>query len=225
MVTRSTLLYTTIALAIIIAVSAGYVYLGVLGNRDKGFEISNYGSILRFNDTVVESFELNSTEGLITFPIPGKINVVTPQYLSCPDICPLESIMLKYVMAKVVQAGWQDRIVFVTVNVDPWRDTPEKARNYINAYASDLIAKGAKWIWVVDTPEKMKKVWDSLNIYVEKDPETGLVTHTGGFFIISPGGKLLYYLSPSSLGWSEPDKFAELLWDTLKRVAERGGQP
>ncbi len=223
MITRTTLLYTGIVLAVIIAASAGYIYFYVLGGQDKGFELGKYGSVLEFNSTKVETFTLESTAGRVVFPILGKVNVVTPQYLSCPDICHLESIMMKYVMAKVAESGWQDRVVFVTIDVDPWKDNPEAARAYIDAYASDLLARGVKWVWIVDAPEKMQEVWDALRIYVEKDQETGLVTHTGGFFIISPEGKLLYFLSPSSAGWKEPDKFAEMLWITLKKVVQAEG--
>ncbi len=222
MITRSTLLYTSLVLAVIIVASAGYIYFYVLGSGEKGFELGRYGSILQFNKSKVEAFTLESTAGQVLFPVPGKVNVVTPQYLSCPDICPLESIMLKYVMSKVVEAGWQDRVVFITIDVDPWKDSPEAAQAYIDAYASDLLSRGVKWVWIVDAPENMQKVWDALKIYVEKDPETGLVTHTGGFFIISPDGELLYFLSPSSAGWREPDKFAEMLWITLKEVVEAG---
>lgn len=95
MITRSTLLYTSLILAAIIAASAGYIYFYVLGGEEKGFELSKYGSILQFNASKVEAFTLDSTAGRVLFPVPGKVNVVTPQYLSCPDICPLESIMLK----------------------------------------------------------------------------------------------------------------------------------
>ena len=223
LVTRKALVFTALALAGLTAAAAAYVYLVVLGG-EKGYDINRYGSVLAYDPPLpLATFKLNSTEGPIEFPIKGKLNVVTPQYLGCPDICPLESLMMVYTMAKLAEDGLQDKVVFVTVDVDPWRDTPEAARNYMEGYAGELMQKGVKWIWLVDDVDVMKEVWDNLTIFVQKDFESGLVTHTGGFYIISPDGRLLYFLSPSSLGWQEPDKFAVLLYDTVIKALEETG--
>lgn len=223
-VTRKGLIITFLFLAGLIVASAAYVYIGILGEDDEVGSIREHGSILDYDPPMeVPTFQVQSTEGEITFPIPGKLNVVTPQYLSCPDICPLETIMMTYAMAKLVEDGNQDKVVFVTIDVDPWRDTPEAARNYIEAYAGDLLDQGVTWIWIVDEVPVMKQLWDTFSLYVQKDNETGLVTHTGGFLIISPDGKLIYFVSPSSKGWEEPDKFAVILYETINRALEETG--
>ncbi len=224
LVTNRVLMYTALTLTAMTAAAAIYVYMIVLNDEDKGYVISDYGSVLSYNPPLaVGSFVVNSTEGPIEFPVKGKLNVVTPQYLGCPDICPLESLMMVYTMAKLVEDGLQDRVVFITIDTDPWRDTPEAARTYIESYAGELLQKGVKWVWLVDSPEAMQRLWDNMTIYVEKNFETGLVTHTGGFYIISPDGRLLYFLSPSQLGWQEPEKFAPLLYDVIMRALEETG--
>ena len=202
-------------LAVAIALSAVYVY-EVMTPSSSVADIGRYGSILKYDPPrAIRELTVNSTEGPIEFPVKGKINIVTPQYVGCPDICPLESMIMHYIMEDIADLGLQDRVVFITIDVDPWRDTPEEALDYMEAHAGNLIARGIKWIWIVDEPGRMRDLWESLSIYVKRDNATGLITHTGGFFIISPDGKLLYFVSPSSQGWKEHSRIAKIIVNTI----------
>ncbi|MCE4617164.1 MAG: SCO family protein [Desulfurococcales archaeon] len=221
---RSTVIVASTILVFLIIISSIYVYKSFINGGEEGNKIEKYGSVLSYDPPIqFQRIQVNSSEGPIEFPLRGKLNIVTPQYLGCPDICPLESLMMKYVMNKLIQDGLEDQVVFVTVDVDPEEDTVPSVTNYMKAQAGDLLENGITWIWIVDSKDRMSTVWDELSIYVEKDEETGLVTHTGGFYIISPDGELLYFVSPSSSGWEKPDKFAPLLYDTILDALERTG--
>ncbi len=181
-------------------------------------EFRKYGSLIELNQPAPR-VEIGTTEGKMTIPIPGKVNVMTPQYTHCPDICPLETIMMLYVMNKTIEYGYEDQVIFITINVDPWRDDADIAKQYMQQTAGRYLDR-VKWIWMVDTPENMKKVWDAYKVAVEKDFETGLVAHTGGFYIIDKEGQWRYFVAPSTEGWSQPKEFAKGLWVIVKSVIE-----
>jgi len=61
-----------------------------------GVGSSSYASVVgpdMLNRTV-RSFTLNSTLGVITIPIEGRVSVLTPQYVGCPDVCHWETAIL-----------------------------------------------------------------------------------------------------------------------------------
>ena len=211
-----------VALLAVVALVARPIIFSKLGTHEETglnlVEFRKYGSIIEFQKPAPR-ISIGSTEGTITVPIQGKVNVMTPQYTHCPDICPLETIMLLYVMNKSIEYGYNDDIVFITINVDPWRDNEEIAKKYMEQTAGPYLDK-IKWIWMVDTVENMKKVWEAYKVAVEKDFETGLVAHTGGFYIIDKNGTWLYFVAPSTEGWSNPKEFAKGLWLIIKSVVE-----
>jgi len=217
-----TLFFALLIIGIILGISLFLIkeYLG----KDKQtglntMEFNKYGSYFQINKTLTP-FTLESTKGMITIPVKGKINIITPQYINCPDICPLETKMMLYIMNKTLEERINDKIVFITIDVDPWRDNVNNTRAYMEYTARDYLDK-INWIWVIDDIEKMQNVWKELKIYVEKNTTTGLVTHTGGFYIIGPEGKVLYFVAPNTEGWSNPLEFARGLWTIVYSVYEK----
>ena len=53
----------------------------------------------------------------------GHVVVVQFIYASCPDECPLHAERLAEVQALVGQAGFKDRVRFVSITTDPENDT------------------------------------------------------------------------------------------------------
>lgn len=167
----------------------------------------------------VVSVAVNSTAGNITIPIPGKINVMTFQYLRCPNYCHWESYVLVYLMNKTVSSGLSGDIVFVTIDVDPWRDTYEDITSYQKSRAGGLLNK-ASWVWVLDDIGKMTEVWSNFRIFVARNPDDLSITHSVGFYIFDRNGKILYYVQPTDNGWENLDKLAPWMWDLLYKVAK-----
>jgi len=182
-------------------------------NSKRVVESSSYYSAIKIGrDAPV--FTANSTMGNLTFPVSGKVNVLVPQYIHCPDICQWETSIMLGVFQKLVENSLQDKVVFITIGVDPWDENLEMAKNYQEVTAGKWLDRGIVWVWVLDSPEKMEEIWKAYNMYAQKE-ENGLVTHTGGFYIVSPDGRLLYFISPSQAGWRNPDKVADGLWEKI----------
>ncbi len=200
--------------------------LGDSGGKGPGTypgvsQITYGGSTLAYIITPnfsITSMNVTSTVGNITIPVPGKINVMAPQYVRCPDVCHWESYVLVYLMNRTISYGLSEDIVFVTISVDPWKETYEDATSYQKSRARDLLNK-ASWIWVLGDVDSMIKVWENFRVFVARSPD-GLVVHSTDFYIFDKNGKILYIVRPTNEGWKNLDKLASGMWDLLYRVAK-----
>ena len=216
---RKSLIAIVVIAAVVGAVSGYMVVKLAFEPAEKNRPVESVGgvNVLEWNRPV-ERVTIMSSEGPIELPIKGKVNVVVPQYVNCPDICHLESLMMKYAMEKSVEEGLAGEIVWVTIDVDPWNGTMEAARNYMESIAGDLMGK-VEWIWVLDSLDNMRKVYDAYTMAVERDNETGLVTHTALFYIVDREGVIRYIVSPN---WEDISGTGAVLWSKIKEVVKEG---
>src|SRR5499426_2469608 len=82
----------------------------------------------------------------------GKIVVINFIYTSCQDICPVATARLAQVEDKLGEKVGRD-IFFISMTVDPERDTPER----LNAYAKAFSA-GPGWTFVTGKPEDIRAI-------------------------------------------------------------------
>ncbi|MCS7117560.1 MAG: SCO family protein [Thaumarchaeota archaeon] len=82
--------------------------------------------------------------------VKGKPVLIYFGYTNCPDVCPL--VLQKF--KKTIEALGRDadKIAFIFVSVDPWRDTPETMREYVDRYFDPRI------IALTGTEEQIAKV-------------------------------------------------------------------
>jgi len=205
-----------------------YLYYSGYYPRAKGPAIEKLSTTSTVYEVKKPMFPLivNTTGGVIKVPVDGKIYVFVPQYVNCPDICHIETLIMLYVMEKTVESGISDRIVWVTVEVDPWHSKPDIVLRYMHDRAGDIYDK-VNWVWVLEKGDKLEKLWRQLGINVEMDERTGLIGHTAGFYIVNGEGTLLYYVKPKSTvlenAWKNPKDIGDGLWELLKYLAESGG--
>jgi protein SCO1/2 len=114
----------------------------------------------------------------------GKAIAITFIFASCADTCPL-------LTAKM--AGMQDRlgadfgplVYFVSITVDPERDTSEVLKRYAEAHR----ANPAGWAFLTGTPAEIREVARRYGVFYKKTPR-GDVDHTFLTSIVDPGGTL-----------------------------------
>jgi protein SCO1/2 len=102
----------------------------------------------------------------------GKVVAVAFIYTSCPDVCP----MLTDKMARVQDELGQDfgsKVAFVSITVDPERDTPEVLKGYAGAFDADL----AGWSFLTGSPAAVRDVAHRYGVAVAPAAE-GQVDHT-----------------------------------------------
>jgi protein SCO1/2 len=119
-------------------------------------------------------FALTSQDGAeVTLEsLRGKVVAVAFIYTSCPDVCP----MLTDKMARVqdeLGADFGREVAFVSITVDPERDTPEVLKGYAEAFDADL----AGWSFLTGAPPAVLDVAHRYGVAVAKAADGG-VDHT-----------------------------------------------
>ena len=94
-------------------------------------------------------FALTSQDGAaVTLQsLRGKVVAVSFIYTWCPDVCPMLTDKLARVQDEL-GADFGTKIAFVSITVDPERDTPEVLRDYAAAFDADL----AGWSFLTGDP-------------------------------------------------------------------------
>jgi protein SCO1/2 len=114
----------------------------------------------------------------------GKIVALTFIYTSCADTCPLLTAKMAGLQARL-GTDFGARVFFVSVTVDPERDTPEVLKRYAQAHG----ANPAGWAFLTGTPAQIRQVARHYGIYSKKLPR-GDVDHTFLTSLIDHSGTL-----------------------------------
>lgn len=116
----------------------------------------------------------------------GKVVLLFFGYTSCPDVCPTTLAELNQTMGKLDEND-ADRVQVVFVTVDPGRDTPERAQEYVNHFNPGFIGLSG-------TEEELTTVWGDYGVFreiVEGTSALGyLVNHTARVTLIDTDGNL-----------------------------------
>jgi protein SCO1/2 len=134
----------------------------------------------------------------------GKIIVLSDMMTLCQETCPLDTVEVVSAARAVQRAGLGDRVVFLSVTVDPARDT----RTRIAAYRRLFAPVPADWRVLTGTPAGLAALWKQLGVFVQKAPEgkpagvdwlTGRpltydVTHSDAVFMIDGSGRERFVL-------------------------------
>jgi cytochrome oxidase Cu insertion factor (SCO1/SenC/PrrC family) len=84
--------------------------------------------------------------------IKGKIVVISFTYLACTDICPLVTARMAQLEDKLGDIVGRD-IFFVTMTLDPERDTPRGFKEYANAFGT-----GPGWLFLTGAPGDIRTI-------------------------------------------------------------------
>lgn len=152
----------------------------------------------RIDDLSDASFELVDHNGdTVVFPndFAGKAMMVGYVYTQCPDICPLVTVNMKQVHDKL---DAPDDVAFVTITFDPQRDTPERLRDYRDAYGLDTT----DWSFLTGDRDTILALMDRVGVRVELsrgtyDDDDYLIDHTDQISLIDAEGRVLFHYGGS----------------------------
>lgn len=82
----------------------------------------------------------------------GKIVILSFIYTTCRDICPVVTARLSQLEEKLGDIVGRD-VFFVSVSIDPVNDTPEKLKEYANAFSA-----GPSWLFLTGKPADMEVI-------------------------------------------------------------------
>jgi protein SCO1 len=137
----------------------------------------------------------------------GKVVAVTFIYTSCADTCPMLTALMVYVQDKLGR-DFGERIAFVSITVDPERDTPDVLKQYADTFGADL----AGWAFLTGDPATIREVIRRYGVFAAKSAK-GEVDHTFLTSIVDRNGMLrVQYLGVRF----DPDEFRRDLLSLLK---------
>ncbi len=180
----------------------GWQASGLSHKPSEGERLSKIGPAPAFTLTAQDGRRLALNE------LRGKVVVVTFIYTSCADACPLLTAKMA-ALQDDLGVDFGPKIFFVSITVDPERDTPEVLTRYAQAHGANL----AGWAFLTGTPEEIRAVARQYGVYYKKQAG-GDVDHTFLTSLVDQSGTLrVQYLGVRF----NPD---ELLHDLQSLLAE-----
>jgi protein SCO1/2 len=114
----------------------------------------------------------------------GKVVLVSFVYTTCNGVCPLTTQALSGARKKLEEAKlWGKSVEFVSITLDPERDTAEALRNYAKLWGADLPA----WHFLTGSTAQVSKVVAAWDMWVKSDA-TGVLDHPSRIFLIDQRG-------------------------------------
>jgi protein SCO1 len=93
----------------------------------------------------------------------GKVVVVTFIFTMCTATCPVLTPMMSFVQDQL-GSDFGAKIAFVSITVDPERDTPEVLKEYAQAFGANL----AGWSFLTGAPTAIQGVTHRYGVYASK---------------------------------------------------------
>jgi protein SCO1/2 len=136
-----------------------------------------------------------------------KVVAVTFIYTSCKDTCPVLTALMAYIQDKL-GPEFGRRIAFVSITVDPERDTPEVLKRYAETFGANLNG----WAFLTGDPAAIQDVVLRYGAFAAKNTD-GQVDHTFLTSIVDRNGTLrVQYLGVRF----DPDEFHRDLVSLVK---------
>ncbi|WHY65304.1 SCO family protein [Neobacillus sp. SuZ13] len=174
-------IYLICSLAVFIGIAAGISFFLI---RDSNAKIPAEVTLIDQNG---DSYNFGKDK--------TKLKLVEFIYTHCPDICPTTTqkmIDLKKDFEKVGVFGKD--IEFLTITIDPYRDTPEILSDYMQGFE---IQNNKDWLFLTGDKQnikrdraEIKKVTDAMQFQF-KDPGNGQFIHSTFTFLIDENNKFI----------------------------------
>jgi protein SCO1/2 len=137
----------------------------------------------------------------------GKVVAVTFIFTLCTATCPVLTPMMSFVQDQL-GSDFGAKIAFVSITVDPERDTPQVLKDYAQAFGANL----AGWSFLTGAPAAIQDVARRYGVYASR-AENGDVEHTFLTSVVDPHGILrVQYLGVRF----DPEEFRRDLLGLLK---------
>lgn len=174
-------IYIICSLAVFLGIAAGISYFLI---RDANATIPSDVTLLNQNrDTY--NFGKDHT----------KLKLVDFIYTHCPDICPTTTLKMAQLKNELMKAGvFGKDIEYVTITIDPYRDTPEVLKTYMQGFG---IKNDGHWVFLTgdrttikSDQKKIEKVANALQ-FLYKDPGNGQFIHSTYTYLVDQNNKFI----------------------------------
>lgn len=104
----------------------------------------------------------------------GKVVVVSDVMTLCQESCPLDTADVVALARDAERNGLGKKIVFLSLTIDPQRDTiPQLA-----AYRHQFAPAPADWITATGAPDAIHALWKAFGVYIQRVPDHPPLPHS-----------------------------------------------
>ncbi|MBT2689480.1 SCO family protein [Bacillus sp. ISL-47] len=174
-------IYIISTLIVIIGIAAGISFFII---RDMTAKIPDNITLVTANDEVYDFAESEK-----------KLKLVEFIYTHCPDICPTTTQRMNMLKNDLEEEGvFGEEVQFVTVTIDPYRDTTEVLRKYMNTFD---IENDGNWILLTADPDNLKQdqyeIQELANTFQfqYRDPGDGFYVHSTFVYLLDENNKFI----------------------------------
>jgi protein SCO1 len=115
----------------------------------------------------------------------GKVVLVSFVYTTCNGVCPATTATLSRIEKSLEQAKlWGNSVEFVSITLDPRRDTPEVLSRYAQLFGADT----ARWHFLTGSVREVEAAVAAWDMWAKIGP-TGTLDHPSRLFLLDPRGR------------------------------------
>ncbi len=115
----------------------------------------------------------------------GKVVLVSFVYTTCNGVCPATTQILSGIEKRLDETKlWGASVVFVSITLDPKRDTPEVLRRYARLFKADPAA----WHFLTGRPAEVERAIAAWGMWAKSGP-AGVLDHPSRIFLIDSRGR------------------------------------
>jgi len=167
-------IYWISALAMLLIMAAG---IGYFIYRDHSARIPKD---IRLETSDGEVYDFGKSE--------KKIKLLEFIYTNCPDVCPITTQRMVHLKKQLEERNlYGKRIQFITITIDPYRDTPDVMKKYAEAFG---VADDENWFFLTGDRKEIQKIADTFQ-FQYRDPGNGFYIHSTFFYVLDERNRYL----------------------------------
>lgn len=174
-------IYLICVLAVAIGITAGISFFII---RDKTSEIPENIDLVTMNN---EEYHFSNSD--------KKLKVVEFMYTHCPDICPTTTLKMNMLKQDLQKEGvFGDKVQFLTITIDPFRDTPERLLEYMQNFD---IEDDGNWIFLTGDQNNIKEDINEIEEiagafqFQFRDPGDGYFIHSTFVYLLNENNRFI----------------------------------
>ncbi|PLR76665.1 SCO family protein [Bacillus sp. V3-13] len=174
-------IYIICAIILVLGIASGISFFLI---RDANAQIPDDITLVTMNN---EKFTFGEAD--------KKLKLVEFIYTHCPDVCPTTTQRMNMLRNDLQDEGvFGKKIQFLTITIDPYRDTPEALKKHMDALG---IEDDGNWLMLTGDPniikeeqQKIREIADTFQ-FQYKDPGNGLFIHSSFTFLIDENNEFI----------------------------------
>jgi protein SCO1/2 len=199
---RRRYVFPLIVLAVCVALG-GYLYWSqsnASGKYQKGADFS-------YQDIDGNTVTLENTN--------GSVRLLYFFFSYCPDVCPPTTFLMSQAQEELKKEGlFGDKVKFLSVTIDPERDTPERLREYAGMFDADFNG----WKFLRGDEKETAELAKKYSILVTKDAD-GNFGHMNLFVLLDKKGNIREWISANDfILYGEDNRPLSELVDKIKAL-------